>query len=231
MFFTCWIFFCLFILFRLLCLACLSAGWKFMVLNCAIYSLWVGLANVLSRFPGWGSLDLCSGEWNSILSFWSAMKSPVVSFGMSMGLAWLWGAHLLMFRLVFLFFWKIIMVCLSLDLVGFWVELGFSVGVQTFGWALVYQGPWILEFSDVLKFELSLLPLAFDSSLTVASILLHPYSIEDKIPTFIGETVLHSQESPDKVTELYREEKREEGDRSDQEEKRGSQKGREQSTP
>ena len=90
--------------------------------------------------------------------------------------------------------------------------------------------PWILEFSDVLKFELSLLPLAFDSSLTVASIRLHPYSIEDKTARFIGETILHSQESPEKFTELYSEEKREEGDRSDQEEKKGSQKGREQSS-
>ena len=61
------------------------------------------------------------------------MKSPVVSFGMSMGLTWLWGAHLFMFSVVFLFFWKSIMVCLSLDLVGFWVQLGFSVGVETFG--------------------------------------------------------------------------------------------------
>ena len=39
--------------------------------------------------------------------------------------------------------------------------------------------PWILESSDVLKFELSLLPLDFDSSLTVASILLHPYRMDD----------------------------------------------------
>ena len=52
--------------------------------------------------------------------------------------------------------------------------------------------PWILESSDVLKFELSLLPLDFDSSLTVASILLHPYSIEYKTPRFVGETILHS---------------------------------------
>ena len=96
---------------------------------------------------------------------------------------------------------------------------------RLWGELLSINVPWILEFSDVLKFELSLLPLAFDSSLTVASILLHPYSIEDKTARFIGETILHSQESPEKFTELYREEKREEGDRSDQEEKRGSQKG------
>ena len=38
------------------------------------------------------------------------------------------------------------------------------------------------------------------------------------------------QEHPDRFTELHREEKREEGDRGDQEEKRGSQKGREESS-
>ena len=42
--------------------------------------------------------------------------------------------------------------------------------------------------------------------------------------------ILHSQEYPERFTELYREEKREEGDRGDQEEKRESQKGREQSS-
>ena len=61
------------------------------------------------------------------------MKCPVVSFGMSMGLAWLWVARLLMFKVGFLFCWRITVVCLALDLVRSWVELGFSVGVQTFG--------------------------------------------------------------------------------------------------
>ena len=51
---------------------------------------------------------------------------------MFMGLAWLWAAWLLMFSVVFLFCWKIIMLCLALDLVGSWVELGFRVGVETF---------------------------------------------------------------------------------------------------
>ena len=45
-----------------------------------------------------GSLCLCSGGWNWMSSLWSAMKCPVVSFGVSMGLAWLWAAHLLMFK-------------------------------------------------------------------------------------------------------------------------------------
>jgi len=40
---------------------------------------------------------------------------------------------------------------------------------------------WIQEFSDGLKIlQLSLLPLAFGPSLTVASRLLHPYRIEDE---------------------------------------------------
>ena len=61
------------------------------------------------------------------------MKCPVVSFGMSMGLVWLWAACLLMHTCVFLLCWKISVVCLALELVGSWVELGFSVGTETFG--------------------------------------------------------------------------------------------------
>ena len=49
---------------------------------------------------------------------------------MFMCLAWLWAAWLLMFRVVFLFCWKIIMLCLALDLIDSWVELGFSVDVE-----------------------------------------------------------------------------------------------------
>ena len=56
------------------------------------------------------------------------MKCPVVSLGLSTGLAWLWEVHLLMFSIVFLFCWIISMVCLALDLVGSWVELGVLVG-------------------------------------------------------------------------------------------------------
>ena len=41
---------------------------------------------------------------------------------------------------------------------------------------------------------------------------------------------LHSLEHPESFTELHREEKREDGDRGDQEEKRGGQKGRDQSS-
>ena len=50
-----------------------------------------------------------------------------------MGLAWLWAACLLMLRAVFLLCRRISIVYLALELVGSWVELGFSVGMETFG--------------------------------------------------------------------------------------------------
>ena len=92
----------------------------------------------------------------------------------------------------------------------------------------MFCGTGVLWCSKVL--ELSLLHLAFGPCLTVASRLVHPHSIEDKTPRFIDETVLHSQKHPERFTELYREEKRKEGDRGDQKDKRESQKGREQSS-
>ena len=56
-----------------------------------------------------------------------------MSFGVSMGLVWLWAACLLMLRAVFLLYCRISVVCLALELVGSWAELGFSVGMETFG--------------------------------------------------------------------------------------------------
>ena len=61
------------------------------------------------------------------------MKCPVVSFRVSMGLTWLWAACLLMLRVVFLLCWIISRVCLALELVGSWVDLGFNVGNEAFG--------------------------------------------------------------------------------------------------
>ena len=55
-----------------------------------------------------------------------------MSFGVSMGLAWLWAACLLMLRAVFQICWRISMVRLALELVGSWVELGFRVGMEAF---------------------------------------------------------------------------------------------------
>ena len=132
----------------------------------------------LSRFPDWGRLYSCSGGWSWISSLWSSVKCPVMSYGV---LAWLCIAHLLMFSVVFVFCWRISMVCLALELIGSLVELGFRVGIETFGSALVY---WcslefsVFWFSKVL--ELSLLSLGFGPSPKVASRFLHPYSTEDK---------------------------------------------------
>ena len=43
-----------------------------------------------------------------------------------------------MLRGVFLCYWKISVVCLVLELVVSWVELGFSVGMETLGLDLIY---------------------------------------------------------------------------------------------
>ena len=42
------------------------------------------------------------------------------------------------------------MVCLALELVGPWVVLGFSVGMEAFDEMLLFNGPWSQEFSGVL---------------------------------------------------------------------------------
>ena len=76
--------------------------------------------------------------------------------------------------------------------------------------------------------KLNLLPLAFSLILTVASRLLHPYNTDDKTSRLVVKqfsTVRDTQRG----SQTYME-KREKGDRGDQEEKRGSQKGREQSS-
>ena len=43
------------------------------------------------------------------------------------------------------------MVCLTLELVGPWVVLGFSVGMEAFDELLLISVPRIQEFSDVLR--------------------------------------------------------------------------------
>ena len=43
------------------------------------------------------------------------------------------------------------MVCLALELVGSWVVLGFSVGIETFDELLSINVSWIQEFSGVLR--------------------------------------------------------------------------------
>ena len=69
---------------------------------------------------------MCSDWWSLISSLRSAMKCPVVSFGVSMCSAWLWAACVLMLMAMFLLSWRISMVCLVMEL-GSLVEVGFSV--------------------------------------------------------------------------------------------------------
>ena len=54
-------------------------------------------------------------------------------------------------RAVFLSCWRICMVCLAMELVGPWVMLGFSVGMEVFDELLLNNVPWIQDFSDVLR--------------------------------------------------------------------------------
>ena len=46
---------------------------------------------------------------------------------------------------------RICMVCLALELVGPWVVLGFSVGMEAFDELLLINVLWSQEFSDVLR--------------------------------------------------------------------------------
>ena len=43
------------------------------------------------------------------------------------------------------------MVCLSLELVGPWIVLGFSEGMEAFDELLLINVPWSQEFSSVLR--------------------------------------------------------------------------------
>ena len=64
------------------------------------------------------------------------MKCPVVSLRVSMDLVLLFAAYLLMFRVMFLFWWRISMACLALELSGSFVW--FQCRYEDFGWALFY---------------------------------------------------------------------------------------------
>ena len=70
------------------------------------------------------------------------------------------------------------MVCLALELVGPWVVLGFTLGMEAFGEHLLISVPWSFWCSQDL--DLSLMLLVFSLILTVASRLLHSYSRDDK---------------------------------------------------
>ena len=76
--------------------------------------------------------------------------------------------------------------------------------------------------------DLSLLPLAFSPILVVSSRLLHPYSTDDKTSRLMVKRFSTVRDTY-RGSQSYME-KSEEGDRGDQEEKRGNQKGREKSS-
>ena len=79
------------------------------------------------------------------------MNYPVMGCEMSMVLEYFRAACILKLRGVFLCCWQICMVCLTLELVGLWVVLGFSVGMEAFAELLLIYVPWIQDFSDVLR--------------------------------------------------------------------------------
>ena len=43
------------------------------------------------------------------------------------------------------------MVCFALELLGPWLVIGFSVGMEAFDELLLINVPWSKEFSDVLR--------------------------------------------------------------------------------
>ena len=77
--------------------------------------------------------------------------------------------------------------------------------------------------------DLSLLPLVFSLILTVTSRLLHLYSTNDTTSRLKMKSFSAVRDTW-RGTQSYMEGKKEEGDRGDQEEQRGNQKGREQAS-
>ena len=87
-------------------------------LYCEGCSLWVGLDKWLVKVSWlgklasvfrWVELDLFSLECNEVSSS---------EFGGIYGFGMYWAGHRLMFRVAFLFCWRINLVCLALELVG-----------------------------------------------------------------------------------------------------------------
>ena len=83
---------------------------------------WLGKLTSVFR---WVELDFFSPERNGV-------SGSEFSDG-SMGLVWLWAAFMLTLRAMFLCCWRICMVCLALELIGSWMVVGFSIGMEAFG--------------------------------------------------------------------------------------------------
>ena len=112
-----------------------------------------------------------------------------------------------MLRVVLLHCSRISLVCLAPKHVGSWVELGLSVAVEAFGWALDSCSPEseVSWCSQVL--DLSLLPLAFSLILTGASRLLHPYSAVNKASRLMVKG-FSTVRDPQRVSPSYMEKRR-----------------------
>ena len=103
-------------------------------LNCGVCSLWVELDQCLVK---------ASWLWEPVSVFWCmeldliSVEASAVSnseFWVSIGLVWLWVSYPLMFRVVFLFYWRISMDSYSL-LVGVWPQWRYG---DFWGWAHIY---------------------------------------------------------------------------------------------
>ena len=74
------------------------------------------------------------------------------------------------------------MVCLALELVGPWVMLGFSVGMEAFDELLLITVPWSQEFSAVLRFGLKP-PASGFQSYSYSSLKISPSVTSKAVPS------------------------------------------------
>ena len=98
-----------------------------------------------------------------LLSLWRAEQCPLVSFGVSVGLVWLWAASLLMCRLPVLLKNWCGVSCIACWLLGrAWFQCrygGFGVGCH------LLMFPGVKNFLMVQNLDLSRLPLDFSPDL------------------------------------------------------------------
>ena len=81
----------------------------------------------------WVELDFFSLECNEVSR---NMLRDVSGFGVTLG------SCILKLRAMFLCCWRICVACIALELVGPWVVLGFSVGMEAFDELLLINVPW-----------------------------------------------------------------------------------------
>ena len=142
----------------------------------------LGLDQWLVKFPSVGDLCPCSCcWWNCVLSPWRVVPYPVVCFGVSLGLLWLWAACLIMGKCVFLFCWRFCLRCLVVKIACFWVRLGLSVE-RPLEELLLINVPWLgglLVLGPVLRSPISVVKA---QPLNAAPKCHRPHSTEHKTP-------------------------------------------------